>query len=114
MKKKMGKLFSMIKHVIIPDPARVEVLQGRAKSFITSLACNQLGNVNVGGLIMLFMAAFFLMALTPALVSANATIQADVSSSDMVKTIMDLLVWAIPLGGGAGIIMAAVNLFRHD
>jgi len=86
----------------------------KAKAMAKNLVIRELGSVNIGGLIMLFMAAFFLMALTPALVSGNATIQADTGSSDMVKVVCDLLVWAIPLGGGAGIIMAAVNLFRND
>ena len=86
----------------------------KAKAMAKNLVIRELGSVNIGGLVMLFMAALMLMALTPSLVDANAVIQTDTGSGDMVKMIMNLLVWAIPLGGGVGIIMAAINLFKND
>ncbi|AHB12895.1 hypothetical protein [Dehalococcoides mccartyi] len=89
-------------------------LKEEASRWFTNIATSQVGSVSIGRLMMLFIGALFLMALTPSLIDANATIQADTGASDMVKTIIGLLVWAIPAGGGIGIIMAAVNLFKND
>ncbi|AOV98743.1 hypothetical protein CY91_00965 [Dehalococcoides mccartyi] len=111
----MVKLLKRIKHAMsIEQMVNGIPLKKQAAQWLDNLVTCQTGSMNIGGLVMLFMAALMLMALTPSLVDANAVIQTDTGSGDMVKMIMNLLVWAIPLGGGVGIIMAAINLFKND